>query len=146
MSPPVKYRGDWVYRFVQVMPDRFFGARKYWIGESQVMVTDPERTLLDGLTMPRYCGDFAEVLQAFETHEAALDLERIVTYALQLDAVTVKRLGWVLERLDITSPELDRLAEYPIKGYRLLDPSRPRQGPLNRRWMIRENLPGWTAG
>ncbi len=141
----VYHTGDLAYHFIKVMPDRFFGLKKYWIGESQVTVTDPERTLLDGLTRPRYCGDFAGVLQAFETHGAALDLERIVAYALQLDAVTVKRLGWVLERLDITSPELDRLAEYPIKGYRQLDPSGPRAGPLNRHWMVRENLPGWTS-
>jgi predicted transcriptional regulator of viral defense system len=58
--------GEMSYRFIRLKPERFFGADKVWLGESRVMITDPERTLLDGLAMPQYCGDFAEVLHAFE--------------------------------------------------------------------------------
>ncbi|MFQ5550383.1 MAG: type IV toxin-antitoxin system AbiEi family antitoxin, partial [Gemmatimonadales bacterium] len=85
--------GDTTYQFVQVKPGRFFGTGKVWIGEARVTITDPERTLLDGLTMPQYCGDFAEVLHAFEVRASDLDLRRIIDYALKLDAATAKRLG-----------------------------------------------------
>ena len=57
--------GGITYRFVHVNPDRFFGSEKVWVGDARVSVTDLERTLLDGLSMPRHCGDFAEVLHAF---------------------------------------------------------------------------------
>ena len=89
------------YQFVQVKPDRFFGMHKVWIGDARVTITDPERTLLDGLSMPQYCGDFAEVLHAFETRGTDLDLPRMIEYALRLDAATAKPLGWVLERQDV---------------------------------------------
>lgn len=46
------------YRCVRVKPERFFGFEKAWVGEAQVTFTDPERTLLNGLSMPQYCGDF----------------------------------------------------------------------------------------
>jgi len=130
------------YQFVQVKPERFFGTDKVWIGEARVTITDPERTLLDGLTMPQYCGDFAEVLHAFEVRGTDLDLQRIIGYALKLDAATAKRLGWVLEHHALDPSELERLAALPIKGYRTLDPTGPRKGPCNTRWMIQENLPG----
>lgn len=134
--------GGVLYQFVQVRPERFFGLQKAWVGEAWVTITDPERTLLDGLTMPQYCGDFAEVLHAFEARGAGLDLQRIIEYALKLDAATAKRLGWVLERQGGDLSKLERLAALPIKGYSKLDPTGPRKGPTNARWMIQENLPG----
>ena len=134
--------GDFIYQFIQVKPKRFFGTEKVWIGEARVVVTDPERTLLDGLSAPAYCGDFAEVLHAFEARGERLDIKRIIQYALRLDAATAKRLGWVLERQGIGREQLELLEKIPIKGYRTLDPSGPRKGRCNRRWMIQENLPG----
>lgn len=134
--------GDTTYQFVQVRPERFFGTDKVWIGEARVTITDPERTLLDGLTMPQYCGDFAEVLHAFEVRGTDLNLQRIIEYALKLDAARAKRLGWVLEQQGVDPSKLERLAALPIKGYRKLDPTGQRKGPCNTRWMIQENLPG----
>ena len=112
--------------------------------DARVRITNPERTLLDGLCRPQYCGDFAEVLHAFDVLGGRLDVERIVAYALEIDAATVKRLGWVLEKQGVDAACLGRLARLPVKGYRTLDPAGPRRGPCNRRWMIQENLPGRT--
>ena len=134
--------GETVYQFIQVKPERFFGTEKVWVGEVRVTITDPERTLLDGLSMPQYCGDLAEVLHAFQVRSTNLNVERIIEYAIRLDAATAKRLGWVLESQGVEPTKLERLAALPVKGYRKLDPTGPRKGPCNRRWMIQENLPG----
>lgn len=133
--------GDTLYQFVQTKPDRYFGTEKVWVGEVRVMITDPERTLIDGLSMPHYCGDFAEVLHAFRVRGGKLDVERIVGYALRLGAATAKRLGWVLEELGFTEAQLQALLAVPIKGYRPLDPTGPRRGSCNPRWMIQDNSP-----
>jgi predicted transcriptional regulator of viral defense system len=134
--------GDTVYKIVQVKPERYFGTEKVWIEEARVTITDPERTLLDGLSMPQYCGDFAEVLYAFDVRGDRLDVKRIIDYALKFDIATTKRLGWVLESRGVDPVRLKRLVELPIKGYRKLDPTGPRKGSCNPRWMIQENLPG----
>lgn len=134
--------GGTIYQFVQVKPERFFGIEETWVGETRVKMTDPERTLLDGLMMPRYCGDFAEVMHAFQVRGPQLDLEKIVRYSLKLGAATGKRLGWILEQQEIGSSRLQPLLAIPSKGYRVLDPTGPRRGSCNRRWMIQENLPG----
>ena len=134
--------GDTKYRFVQVKPDRFFGGEQRWIGEARVAMTDLERTLLDGLSRPRHCGGFAEVLHAIQVAMDRLNIELITSYAIRLGAPTVKRLGWMLDTLDVPGSELARLAALPIKGYCKLDPTGPRKGSCNSRWMVQENLPG----
>ena len=131
-----------IYKFIQIKNDRFFGTEKVWVGETRVTVTDLERTLLDGLSMPQYCGDFSEVLCAFELKAFELNLERIIEYGLQWDAAMTKRLGWVLDKQGIETDRLNPLRRVPVKGYRKLDPTGPRIGTCNRRWMIQENLPG----
>lgn len=134
--------GDTFYRFIQVKPEKFFGIEKVWVGEARVNITDPERTLLDGMAMPQYCGDFAEVLHAFEVRGKDLQLKRIIDYALRLDTATTKRLGWILERQGVPLDDLQLLLDVPIKGFRPLDPTGPRKGPYDHRWKIQENLLG----
>jgi predicted transcriptional regulator of viral defense system len=94
---------------------------------------------------PQYCGDFGEVLHAFEMRGAKLDVEQIIEYALKLDAATVKRLGWVLERQGIPAARIEPLRAASIKGLRVLDPTGPRRGPCNAEWSIQVNLPGRVA-
>jgi predicted transcriptional regulator of viral defense system len=133
------------YHYIQVKPDHYFGFEQIWVEQSQVspvLVTDLERTLLDGLTAPQYCGDFQEVLHAFimAMAQQGFNLEKLIDYALRLDGAVGKRLGWVLEKLEFENAKLAKLFAIPIKGYRKLDSSRPSRGPYNRKWMIRENL------
>lgn len=130
------------YQFVSVRPERFFGTNKVWLDDARITVTDPERTLIDGLTMPQYCGDFAEVLSAFQRSADAIDVNRIVSYGLRLDKATARRLGWVLERAGIDDADLTELKKVEVTRYQPLDPSGPRKGPCDGEWMIQENLPG----
>ena len=100
------------------------------------------RPVADGSWLDQSHGDFAEVLHAFQLRRPKLEVERIVGYALKLDAATAKRLGWILERAGIAPKRLKRLLAVPIKGYRVLDPTGPRRGPCDPRWMVQMNLPG----
>lgn len=137
--------GNAFYQFIQVKPDRYFGTHSIWDGDTKVTITDPERSLIDGFAMPKRCGDFAEVLHAFESRGNHLNLQHIVGYALRMDVAVAKRLGWVLENLSmgIESPVLKEvLLKIPAMGYSTLDAGGPCKGPRNRRWMIQENLPG----
>jgi len=134
--------GDTVYHFIRVKPERFFGTEKVWIEDSRVTFTDMTRTLIDGLTMPQYCGGIAEVLHGFQVARERISLDQIVDYALRLDNATTKRLGWVLEHIGVERPQLTALQQVAVTGYSKLDPTGPREGPYNRYWMIQENLSG----
>ena len=132
-----------LYEFIKIKPERFFGIKDFWVGEVKVTITDPERTLIDGLISPKHFGDWAEIYSAFESHISSLDLAKMINYSLRLDAVITKRLGWVMEKVGVEDAAiLQKLEAVPIKGYRVLDSTGPRKGTCNKRWMIQENLPG----
>jgi predicted transcriptional regulator of viral defense system len=128
------------FRFIKIKKEFFFGMEKVWVGQSQIQITDPERTLLCGLMSPQYCGDFQEVLHAFKVYTSQLNVDRIIQYALKLDQSTIKRLGWVLEKLGVEEVRLKNLLFFPVKGYRKLDSTGPMRGPYNKKWMIQENI------
>ncbi len=126
------------YRFIQTQKKYVFGTEYYQLGATTIPRTDLERTLLDGLMKPNYCGGFMEVMHAFS--QATFDLEKIIDYALRLDTATAKKLGWVLEKIGYAEKDLKKLENIPQKGYIKLVPSLKKHGPYNNRWQVQENL------
>ena len=127
------------YQYSQIKADHFFGIEDVWIGDVRIPITDMERTLIDGLIKPKYCGGFMEVLSAYSTPRE-FSISKLIDYALQLDISVAKRLGWVLEHLGIENEEIKTLAALPFKGFIQLDPSAKKRGPYNKRWQIQENI------
>jgi len=130
-----------LYEFIKIKAERFFGIKDFWVGEVKVAITNPERTLIDGLISPKHFGGWAEIYSAFESHISSLDLSKMIDYSLRLDVVIAKRLGWIMGRVGVDDNILQRLEVIPIKDYRVLDPTGPRKGTCNKRWMIQENFP-----
>ena len=128
------------YHYVQIKPEYYFGIGKIWLEQSQIHMTDRERTLLDGLHSPQYCGDFQEVLYAYKMANERVNLDKLIDYSLLLDDAISKRLGWVLEKFGYSDTQLTKLLDRSIKGYRKLDPSQPLSGPCNKKWKIYENI------
>lgn len=130
------------YEFVTVREAHFFGFEEIWIDEyTKVPITDKERTVLDTFISPRMFGGMGEGLGIIEEHLPMLTLDRLVNYTCRYGKISVaKRLGWALERAGIEESALTPLLEMPVTGYHALDPTRPRRGPCDRRWMIQNNL------
>ena len=53
----------------------------------RVAITDLERTLLDGLSMPQDCGDFAEILSSNGLRLVALDFNLVLARLRLSDVV-----------------------------------------------------------
>jgi predicted transcriptional regulator of viral defense system len=136
------------YEYVTVIPDHFFGIEDVWVDERfRIPITDKERTILETFVSPRLFGGIGEALATLEGHIHELDLEKLVEYSVRYGkASAIKRLGWALERLGAPSELVDPLEKIPIKGFRLLDPTRPRRGPYDKRWMIQNNLTSLPPG
>jgi predicted transcriptional regulator of viral defense system len=132
------------YEYVTVIPDHFFGIEDVWVDDRfRIPITDKERTILETFVSPRLFGGIGEALATLEEHIHELDLEKLAGYAVRYGkASAIKRVGWALERLGAPSEFVDPLEKIPIKGFRLLDPTRPRRGPYDKRWMIQNNLLG----
>ena len=130
------------YRIMQINKDRFFGAITAWKGDASFQVTDLERTLLDGLAAPQYCGGFEEVLHGFSEKIKALDIDKLINYVLQLDIAVSRRLGWVLDKLGVESTKISCLAQINHPGYRRLDPSSKPVGQYDHKWGLQLNYEG----
>lgn len=130
------------YVFSRIKKELFFGIQRIWINRTEVFITDLERSLLDGLDKPQLCGGLNEVINAFQLSKPQIDLEKIISYALQWDTAIIKRLGWVLSYIGIEENKLSKLLRVNVKGYRKLDCIGPSKGPCNSKWMIQENIYG----
>ena len=131
------------FRFVFVRADQVFGVATHWITKQEaVRISDLERTLVDGLRQPEYCGGVAEVAKGLWMRREDLKASRVIDYALRLRVGSViRRLGYLLDLYRLaTEPELERLRSDLTATYSLLDPVLPEEGPHVARWRLRLNV------
>jgi predicted transcriptional regulator of viral defense system len=147
ISTPAVRRPVWVhgteYRFVRWRADRAFGVESMWVTKQDaVRVSNVERTIIDGLDKPRYCGGVVEVASGLWRRRGDVDLPRLSAYAVELGVGAVcKRLGFVLDLLELgDSAVLDPLRERSAGSHVLLDPVLPPEGSYNGRWRVRVNV------
>jgi predicted transcriptional regulator of viral defense system len=123
------------YKIVSLRPEKFFGIVKDWIDETPFMVTDREKTIIDGLDLPQYAGGVEEIGKALSTAWAQLNEAKLREYAAKIgNSAVAKRLGFLMETLGLGDVEKLRKAAILAPGFSPLDPTLPRHGKYNRRW------------
>lgn len=127
------------YVFVGLAKKRFFGFTEEWMNKSKFNVSDKEKTIVDCLFIPKYCGGLTEVVKAFREK---LDYEMLYSYAIKMeDIATIKRLGYILETLKIKTVITNKLLKRVSGGYCLLDTASSKFGIKNKKWRVIENIP-----
>jgi predicted transcriptional regulator of viral defense system len=102
-----------------------------------------ERTLIDGLRQPKYCGGLNEVFRGWVRAEG-LSADTLVAYAEQFDQkILYQRLGFVMETLDMRHERLAFWKEQkaPRGGSRVLNPEREYSSEYSDEWNISINHP-----
>jgi predicted transcriptional regulator of viral defense system len=131
------------FRFVRCKPCDMFGIAEHWATKTErVRVSDPERTVIDGLKQPEHCGGFTEVAKGYWMRRDAIAPGKLVDYALRLGVgAVVRRLGFLLETFEVAAvEEIERLRSGLTATYALLDPLMPAEGPHQARWRLRVNV------
>lgn len=121
-----------------------FGTVQVWRAQARVAVSDPSRTIVDVLDDPRLGGGIRtifDVLGEYMASEHRND-QLLVAYGDRLDNRAIfKRLGYLIERLEIEAPELvEACRERQSAGLVSLDPSVKTRGQIVRRWGLRANV------
>jgi predicted transcriptional regulator of viral defense system len=141
-TPPRSLHGH-EYRFVTIKSPEFFGVTQSWATKQQsVAVSDPERTLLDGLRQPQYAGGIPEVAKAFWMSRTTIKISRLLEYAQHFRSGALRRrLGFLLELYSMASAEeLNALHSNLTSTYDRLDPTLPKSGPFQARWHLQLNI------
>ena len=131
------------FRFVFIQPEHYFGTTKHWVTKQEsVEISDLERTIIDGLRQPEYCGGVTEVAKGLWMRHQDMQAPKLVDYALRLGiGAVIRRLGYLLELYAIApDDELLRLRKALTATYVPLDPMLPKEGPHLRRWRLQLNI------
>lgn len=117
--------------FVRISPEAFFGYDRY----GEVVASDPEKTILDCLRLPRHAGGIEHVYRSIP---GDLDVDRIVRYAERLESGAVAaRLGYLLERKGMLGSD-ERLRNL-VSSYSALEPGGDRVNPVAE-WKLYANV------
>lgn len=135
--------GGATVHFVTTKSSRFFGCAPHDLGKGQkVTVSDLERTLVDGLALPEYCGGIVEVAKAIFMAKSRFDADKLIGYARRMDRDAIlRRLGFLLETLGMANAALlDSIKAGLPAGAVKLDPDLPLEGPHHAKWGLRLNV------
>jgi predicted transcriptional regulator of viral defense system len=131
------------FRFHASHKELFFGLMDHWVTKQErVRISDPERTIIDGLRMPEYCGGVTELAKGIWMKKEELDSGRLVDYALRTDiGAVIRRLGYLMELFQIGSPKKrDPLRERLTDTVVRLEPLLPAGGKFLHRWRLQLNV------
>lgn len=135
--------GGYDFRFIHIAAEQEFGVIKHWIDKERfVMISDMERTIIDGLRHPAFVGGITEVAKGLWMKRDILKMERLVDYAQRLGVgAVVRRLGYLLEHYGLADASvLEPLHGMLTATYQRLDPLLPAEGAFLSRWRLQLNV------
>lgn len=131
------------FRFVRCAKKQLFGIEEHWATkQAQVKVSDIDRTIIDGLKQPEYCGGITEVAKGLWMQREKISPDRLVEYAIRLNVgAVIRRLGYLLDLYELgTDKTTKALMDQLTNTYVPLDPVLPNQGKHLHRWRLRLNV------
>jgi len=135
--------GNTTFEFIYISEKNIWGVKNIWITKSeQVRVSDVERTILDCLYQPKYCGGVMEIVKGMWIQKEKIDYEVLFNYALKYNKIVViKRLGYILESLGLQgSKYLNRLQMKLNNRYYKFDPLLTSEVTYKNSWKLIANI------
>lgn len=123
------------FKIVKLKKEKFFGKETFWSGDEQVNITDKEKTIVDCLDKPKYCGGIVEVAKGIRSED--FDDGKILDYIDRIGNTGVlRRFGYLcdLYGVDIDIPTVD------TRSYLKLDPTMPDKGDKSSKWRLIVNV------
>lgn len=126
------------YKFLKVPDNRMYGIEAIKIGDTDVLISSKERTLIDLIYFNKPVGG---VLPAIEILKKIVilkecNIKKLVEYAALFPIVTVrKRIGVILENLGIKPSVFSPLVK-SIENTALSSLTGSRRGEINKKWKV----------
>ncbi|NOK09441.1 hypothetical protein HNS30_10400 [Corallococcus exercitus] len=161
LLPPGIDQTEWSEKFTSIghTPRSLFGKPIHWhqlsagpaeIGTSEyrpngypVRVTTPERTLIDAIHHPEWCGGFSKVLQAWVEARDIINLD-ILVETVEAFGVNIlrQRAGFIMDELELHHPTLEDWSRLAKRGgsSRLVG-SEPFSSLFSEKWKLSINAP-----
>ncbi|MDH7463533.1 hypothetical protein QEG73_19690 [Chitinophagaceae bacterium 26-R-25] len=130
------------FQFIYHNQKHFFGAKKMWVDNfSKVLCSDLEKTFIDCLFKPDYAGGIVEIARAIYISKEQIKFDKLLDYVKKFDSqAVIKRLGFLLEILEINNNIIDELQNLKSASYVIADTELPKTGKRISRWSIQQNI------
>ena len=126
------------FKFLKIPGNRMYGLQKIQVKDTEVIVSDKERTLVDLLYFYKPVGGIKAASEIFKkaVDEKQCNIKKIINYAYKFPNVTLrKRVGIMLEELGIDESLLRPLAK-TIKKTAISSLNKSRKGKINKKWRV----------
>lgn len=136
----VEYSGQKI-KFIFLAQNKFFGYIRKKIEKGTFAISSREKTILDGLSHPEYCGGLSEVAKSIWNSKDYLNWNKLLDFLKILDVSAVnRRLGYLLDVLDVKKDVQDKILQ-PFSGFVWLDPSSEKECIMySKRWGLKINV------
>ena len=142
LRPSVLEIKNVAFQFIYHNEKHFFGAKKIWVDSfNKVLCSDLEKTFVDCLFKPDYAGGIVEIGKAIYAAKNKIKFDQLLEYVIRFKSqAVIKRLGFLLELLEIETTIIENLSKLKTASYVLLDTELPKSGKMISRWSIQQNL------
>ena len=130
------------FQYIYHNSNHFFGSKKIWIDNfNRVPCSDLEKTIVDCLFKPEYAGGIVEIAKAIFMAKTQIKFDTLLEYCKKFKShAVIKRLGFLLELLEIPNNIIEDLQRLKTPSYTLLDTELPKSGKMISRWSVQQNL------
>jgi predicted transcriptional regulator of viral defense system len=129
--------------FVFVNKKFVWGINDQWVTKTErVRMSDLEKTIVDALGFPRYCGGISEIAKGIWLVKDKINYTKLNKYISKYNKnIVAKRLGYILDVLKINQPDLKaELKKYIKNRYDLLDPTLAVKRISKNNWRLIDNV------
>jgi len=138
---------EFMFRFIYLIEDKFFGYTETAVFGVEVMMAEPEKAVVDSVDKPDYAGGIPEVAGVIAKASHKCDWEKIISYVLKMDSISlIQRFGYLIDYVGV---EISTGARKKLKK-RIKKHSRTYLGPVrvwgwkgtfNGEWQLIVNIP-----
>lgn len=129
------------YIFISLSRKKFFGYERRWIGSNPVVLSSKEKTLIDCLDHPEYCGELIEAVKGLWNAREEISFKTLFDYAKRIgNNAVLKRLGYLMELFELEPELVRKINKVLSKSYSPLDPTKPKKGRYNSKWKLLLNV------
>lgn len=133
---------DVPFQFIFHNEKHFFGTKKIWIDNfNKVICSDLEKTIIDCLFKPDYAGGIVEIARALYLSREKIKFNVLLEYVDKFNSqAVIKRLGFLLESLEIETDIISDLQKLKTSSIVILDTELPKSGKTLTKWSIQQNI------
>lgn len=128
-------------KFVRLDQKKFFGYTEESMNEQPFNIATMEKTIVDSLDKLHYSGGIKTISKALEAKRNEIDIKTLVKIADRFPNQSVeRRLGYLLDNLNLLSTKLEKSLKKDFQSYRWLDYTEDKEEfEYDKKWGLKLN-------